>query len=85
MSQPSLTSIVAENLAYRREHSDGGIGISQAQLAARAGLSSGMVSQIEQGRRTPSLETIERLAGAMGFRDRAWVLLVPRKRKGRKS
>ena len=42
-------------------------GMSQAALAEKAGLSAGVVSQIEVGRITsPTLDTLDRLAGALG-------------------
>jgi transcriptional regulator with XRE-family HTH domain len=41
------------------------LGISQGQLATRAGLHRTYVSDIERGTRNPSLENIEKLAGAL--------------------
>lgn len=41
-------------------------GMSQAALARAAGISPGMVGQIEHGRVQPSLQTIERLAAVVG-------------------
>jgi transcriptional regulator with XRE-family HTH domain len=43
-------------------------GISQAQLALRAGTSQHAVSVIERGLRRPSLDTLERLLLATGHR-----------------
>ena len=43
-------------------------GISQAQLALRAGTSQHAVSLIERGLRRPSLDTLERLLLATGHR-----------------
>ncbi|TDA69440.1 MAG: transcriptional regulator [Clostridia bacterium] len=42
-------------------------GLSQAALARSAGVSPGLVGQIEHGRVQPSLQTIEKLAGVMGI------------------
>jgi transcriptional regulator with XRE-family HTH domain len=70
----SLHAIFAENLPRLRERADG---LTQAALAARTGLSLGTISQYEQGKRAPSLETITVLAGALGYADRPWRLLVP--------
>lgn len=42
-------------------------GLTQAQLAERAGLSVDAVNRIESGRRNPNLNTIERLADALGI------------------
>ena len=40
--------------------------LQQRQLAEKAGLTPSMVSQIESGRLTPSLNTLGRIAGALG-------------------
>ena len=42
-------------------------GFSQRELARRAGLTNGTLSQIEQGNTSPSLQTIEKLAVAFGL------------------
>jgi transcriptional regulator with XRE-family HTH domain len=52
-------------------------GISQAQLALRAGTSQHAVSLIERGLRQPSLETLERLLLVTGHRLRAELEVVP--------
>jgi len=41
------------------------LGISQEELAARAGLHRTYVSDVERGARNPSLESVEKLAGAL--------------------
>jgi transcriptional regulator with XRE-family HTH domain len=41
-------------------------GISQRSLALRAGTDQAAVSRIEQGRVSPSVETVERMLAAMG-------------------
>lgn len=41
-------------------------GLSVRQLAARAGVSPGMVSLVERGRTTPSLATVQKLLSALG-------------------
>jgi transcriptional regulator with XRE-family HTH domain len=41
-------------------------GLQQRQLAERAALTPSMVSQVESGRLTPSLNTLHRLADALG-------------------
>lgn len=41
-------------------------GLTQAQLAARAGTSQPVISAYERGRRDPSIETLRRLVGAAG-------------------
>ena len=48
---------------YRRER-----GISQAALAEKCGTSTSYIGQIEIGNRFPSMELIERLAGALQIR-----------------
>ena len=41
---------------------------TQAQLAARAGTSQATISAYESGRKQPSVDTLDRLLGAMGRR-----------------
>jgi transcriptional regulator with XRE-family HTH domain len=43
-------------------------GISQRQLALRAGTSQAAISQLESGRRDLSVETLERILLALGYR-----------------
>jgi transcriptional regulator with XRE-family HTH domain len=42
-------------------------GLSQAELARRAGMSRSVLSVYESGRRTPSSEALARILGAAGF------------------
>lgn len=42
------------------------LGFSTAELAVKAGLSTGLISQIERGQANPSLRTLERLRTALG-------------------
>jgi transcriptional regulator with XRE-family HTH domain len=42
-------------------------GLTQAELALRAGVPQSSVAKIERGRREPSLSTLERLVRAAGF------------------
>ena len=42
------------------------MGLSVEALAERSGLSAGLISQLERGRGNPSLQTLSRLAGALG-------------------
>jgi len=42
-------------------------GLSQRRLARRAGTTQAVVSRIEQGRASPSVDTLERLLAAMGW------------------
>ncbi|WP_259312716.1 helix-turn-helix domain-containing protein [Capillimicrobium parvum] len=41
-------------------------GLTQAQLARRAGTSQAFVSQIENGEKSPTVDTLSRLLGVMG-------------------
>ena len=54
-------------------------GLSQAALAAKAGVSRVFVEKIEAGARIPSWGALERLARALGCR--VELLLVPRRAK----
>ncbi len=47
-------------------------GLSQKELAARAGIAQGFLSDIERRRRTGAAETIDRLASALDV-PRAWL------------
>ena len=51
-------------------------GLTQAELARRAGVPQSTVAKIERGRRDPSLSTLERLVRAAGLELR--VQLAPR-------
>ncbi|HAP32869.1 MAG TPA: transcriptional regulator [Firmicutes bacterium] len=42
-------------------------GLKQVQLAKKAGVSAGLIGQIEQGKVQPSLQTVEKIAGAFGI------------------
>ncbi len=59
------TSILRDRLARNCRAARDAMELSQAALAARAGISLGMVCQIEQARRSASLETVALLAGAL--------------------
>jgi DNA-binding XRE family transcriptional regulator len=64
VSDPGPTSLappIAKLVASRREE----LGLSQRELAKRAGISHTVVSRIEQGEHTPSRKTLERLADAL--------------------
>lgn len=43
-------------------------GVSQAELAARAGTTQSVISRIESGRSSPSLASLERLISLLGYR-----------------
>ncbi len=64
-STPTLGESFAENLRRYRERLD----VSQAGLAARAGVTTGHISMLERGTRNPSFEVIEHLAAALNVRD----------------
>jgi DNA-binding XRE family transcriptional regulator len=57
----SLALPIAKLIASRREE----LGLSQRELAKRAGISHTVVSRIEQGEHTPSRKTLDRLADAL--------------------
>jgi transcriptional regulator with XRE-family HTH domain len=54
--------MIGEEVRRRRE----ALGLTGAQLAARAGLAPSAVSQIETGKRTPSSASVIKLAAALG-------------------
>jgi transcriptional regulator with XRE-family HTH domain len=59
-----LNDVVARNLRAIRTRQQ----LSQEALAAKARISVSYVSMLERGQRSPPLETIEALAGALGVR-----------------
>lgn len=60
---PTLQKQFGANLRAARER----LGLTQEQLAAKAGLDRGHVNQIESGRQNASLATVEALAQAVGI------------------
>jgi transcriptional regulator with XRE-family HTH domain len=54
--------MIGEQVRSRREE----LGLTGAQLAARAGMAPSAVSQIETGRRSPSSTSVMKLASALG-------------------
>jgi transcriptional regulator with XRE-family HTH domain len=66
---------IGQQLRARRH----ALGLSQAALAAKAGVSRIFVEKIEAGVRTPSWGTLERLAQALGCR--VDLTIVPRRGK----
>lgn len=55
---------IGQHLSYLREHNN----LSLRDLSAlTGGLSIGYLSDIEHGRTTPSIESVEKLAGAFGM------------------
>jgi HTH-type transcriptional regulator/antitoxin HipB len=67
--------VIGQQLRARRQ----AVGLSQAALAAKAGVSRIFVEKIEAGARTPSWGTLARLAQALGCR--VALTLVPRRGK----
>ena len=57
----TLLEAVCKSVHDRREK----LGISQEELASRAGLHRTYISDIERGARNPSLKTLSRLADAL--------------------
>jgi DNA-binding XRE family transcriptional regulator len=60
-SGADLASSIAKLVSSRRE----ALGISQRELAKRAGISHTVISRIENGQHAPSAKTVERLADAL--------------------
>ncbi len=52
-------------------------GLSQRELARRAGTSQSVVARIELGQSSPSWETLQRLLGAAGYEARAALSILP--------
>lgn len=63
MEDPELINqAIANNVRFQRSHR----GLTLDQLAARSGVSRGMLVQVEQGRTNPSVSTLTRIASALG-------------------
>ena len=62
MNEISIESVVSENIKSLRKK----LGWSQEFLAERTGVSAPYITQIEVGKRTPSLDIVEKLALALG-------------------
>jgi transcriptional regulator with XRE-family HTH domain len=67
MPKPTLIKTVGDNVRALREKA----GLSQEDLAQRAGLHRTYVGSIERGERNVSLENIERLATALRIKPSA--------------
>jgi transcriptional regulator with XRE-family HTH domain len=63
---PRITLLLARNVRRLREAK----GLSQAALAADSGLYQALISQIENELANPELDTLERLAAALGVHPR---------------
>ena len=64
MANKELTLLhqLGKRIAYLRKEK----GYSQLILAVEAGLAHSYVSELEQGKRNPSIETLSRVASALG-------------------
>lgn len=58
----TITAAIANNVRAQRAHR----GLTLDALAARSGVSRGMLVQVEQGRTNPSVSTLTRIASALG-------------------
>ena len=59
-----VQNAIARNVKQARKRA----GLSQAEVADRAGLSGSYVSEIERGRGNPSVEALARIAETLGLR-----------------
>ncbi|MER5645759.1 XRE family transcriptional regulator [Streptosporangium sp. NPDC002524] len=62
MDPETITAAVANNVRAQRAHRQ----MTLDELAARSGVSRGMLVQVEQGRTNPSISTLTRIADALG-------------------
>lgn len=74
-----LTENLATELCDRRK----GIGLSMNELATKTGLAVSFIGYLERGVRRPSVETLAKIAWALGFS--ASEILEVAERKGAKS
>jgi transcriptional regulator with XRE-family HTH domain len=68
-----LKDVFVQNLRKCRKEK----GISQMALAERCGTSTSYIGQIEIGNRVPSLEMIEKIAGALQIRPHVLLFIGP--------
>ena len=71
VASPALVAAVSrghgsESLGARLRQLRTARDLTIAQLAERAGVSSGLISQIERGNSNPSIKTLQRLRAALG-------------------
>lgn len=57
-----ILTVVGENIKYYRTK----LGLTQEELAARAGVNRSYLASLERGRRNTTLKTVEMLAKALG-------------------
>ena len=62
MNEISIETVIRDNIKSLRKK----LGWSQEVLAERTGVSAPYITQIEVGKRTPSLDIVEKLASALG-------------------
>lgn len=62
MNDIPIATIISENIKTLRKQ----LGWSQELLAEKTGVSAPYITQIEVGKRTPSLDMVEKLASALG-------------------
>ncbi|MBO4439246.1 MAG: helix-turn-helix transcriptional regulator [Spirochaetaceae bacterium] len=62
MNEVSIEHVISENIKTLRKK----LGWSQELLAEKTGVSAPYITQIEVGKRTPSLDIVEKLASALG-------------------
>lgn len=62
MNDIPIETIISENIKTLRKQ----LGWSQELLAEKTGVSAPYITQIEVGKRTPSLDIVEKLASALG-------------------
>jgi DNA-binding XRE family transcriptional regulator len=53
-------------------------GLTQAELAEKSGVSAAAVASLEQGLRSPTLDTVRRVAHALGVSEEAFKLPAPK-------
>ncbi len=72
MNEIPIETVIRENIKSLRKQ----LGWSQEFLAEKTGVSAPYITQIEVGKRTPSLDIVEKLASALGVEYK--VLFEPR-------
>lgn len=62
-----LERLTAQRIGRRLKELRAGLGLTASEVAARSGIRRPNISRIERGKHAPSLETLERIADALGI------------------
>jgi transcriptional regulator with XRE-family HTH domain len=82
LTRPEGGTMTGETFAVKLKRLRETAGLTQPQLAERAGMNQFGVAKLEQGVREPSWATVQALAAALGVSCEAFTDRKPRRKKG---